>query len=82
MTNSSTSSPQVLRNVGDSRLKPRRRVLVVDEHDAKYKSSSNNSENSSLNKSDQVPLMDTEEVLVSERPRRPIKQQTIETKDL
>lgn len=90
MTNSSTaSSPQILRNLksDNSRLKPRRRVLVVDEHDAKYINSSNTSENSSLIvKNDQIPLMsyDTEEigaVLVSERPRRPTKL-TVESKDL
>lgn len=89
MTNSSapSSPPHVLRNLKDSRLKPRRRVLVVDEHDAKYiNSSGNTSENSSLVKSDQIPLMslyDTEEIgsLVSERPRRPIKL-TVESKDI
>lgn len=60
----------------------------MDEHDAKYiNSSGNTSENSSLVKSDQIPLMslyDTEEIgslLVSERPRRPIKL-TVESKDI
>lgn len=88
MTNSSitSSSPQILRNLRDSRLKPRRRVLVVDEHDAKYnKNSSNSSDNSSLIKSDQIPLVsyDNEEnaALISERPRRPTKL-TVESKDL
>lgn len=86
MTNSSTtsSSPPILRDLRDSRLKPRRRVLVVDEHDAKYRSSSNTSDNSSLVKSDQIPLMsyeDEDAALVSERPRRPT-QLTVESKDL